>query len=141
MNYQDYHQHPVNKFLHTFCIPIIVLTTINFLSILQKKYDSLKGINYSIFILLSIYYLFNYNVFIFLVMNFYFMFMFVLSDMWIFSRKKYLQETFILFISAWILQFFGHYIEGNRPALFDSIITSFTQAPLYSLNNIFRLLD
>ena len=141
MNYQDYHQHPVNKFLHTFCIPIIVLTTINFLQCCQKKFKSFNIIIYAILIFLSIYYFIYYNFFILLFMNVFFISMFVLSDIWIYHRKNYLLESFILFTFAWLLQFLGHYIEGNRPTLFDSIITSFTQAPLYSLNNIFRLLD
>ena len=30
--YRSFHTHPVNKLIHVFCIPLIVLTTINFLS-------------------------------------------------------------------------------------------------------------
>ena len=30
MQYQDYHTHPVNKIIHFFCIPMIVLTSVNF---------------------------------------------------------------------------------------------------------------
>ena len=141
MNYQDYHQHPFNKFLHTICIPLIVITTVNFFSILENKYNKFTGIKEGLVIFLSSYYLWNYNLFIFLVMIFYFTFIFVLSDYWITHRKNYLYETFLVFTSAWLLQFLGHYVEGNKPALIDSITTSFTQAPLYSLNNIFRLLD
>ena len=34
------------------------------------------------------------------------------------------------------MQFVGHAIEGNRPALFDSLIQTFTQAPVFSLSYI-----
>jgi len=34
---------------------------------------------------------------------------------------------------AWTLQFFGHYIEGNKPALLDSLSSTIFQAPLYSV--------
>ena len=30
--YRSFHTHPLNKFIHLICIPMIVLTTINFMS-------------------------------------------------------------------------------------------------------------
>ncbi len=35
--YRSFHTHPVNKLIHVFCIPLIVLTTINFLSKLSLQ--------------------------------------------------------------------------------------------------------
>lgn len=40
--------------------------------------------------------------------------------------------TRLLFFGGWILQFIGHIIEGRKPALLDSIVQSFFQAPLFS---------
>ena len=42
-----------------------------------------------------------------------------------------------IFIFAWILQFFGHIIEGNRPALMTSIKQSFLEAPLFTVEYIY----
>ena len=38
---------------------------------------------------------------------------------------------------AWISQFIGHYIEGNRPALLTSLSQAVFQAPLFTLEYIF----
>jgi len=41
-----------------------------------------------------------------------------------------------LFIFSWVLQFVGHFIEGNRPALTDSIVQAFLGAPIFSLTSV-----
>ena len=38
-----------------------------------------------------------------------------------------------MFVFAWTMQFIGHEIEGNKPALFDSVSQAFTAAPLFSI--------
>ena len=48
-------------------------------------------------------------------------------------NKNWISLTHILFISAWILQFVGHYIEGSRPALNDSISQAFLTAPAFAI--------
>ena len=45
--------------------------------------------------------------------------------------------NFKLFTFAWTMQFLGHYIEGNRPALIDSLSQAFLQAPLFTVATIF----
>ena len=43
------------------------------------------------------------------------------------------RKTAIIFVLSWILQFIGHYIEGRKPALLDSISQSLLGAPIFSL--------
>ena len=45
--------------------------------------------------------------------------------------------NFKLFTFAWTMQFIGHYIEGNRPALLDSVSQAFLQAPLFTVSTLF----
>ena len=71
----------------------------------------------------------------------YYTFAVTISDVWLFKTDYRFIKTIDVFVFAWILQFIGHYIEGSSPALFDGIASAFTEAPLYSLNNIFRILD
>ena len=40
---------------------------------------------------------------------------------------------------GWILQFIGHYIEGNRPALVDNLSAAFLTAPMFTLDFLFKL--
>tara|TARA_B110000495_G_scaffold156580_1_gene140086 strand:- start:303 stop:701 length:399 start_codon:yes stop_codon:yes gene_type:complete len=46
--------------------------------------------------------------------------------------RKYLLAS-CMFVFAWTMQFIGHEIEGNKPAMFDSISQAFTAAPLFSI--------
>ena len=55
------------------------------------------------------------------------------------NNNNWLSKNSLLFISAWILQFIGHYIEGNRPALTDSLIQAFLVAPIFVLIDIKQL--
>ena len=49
------------------------------------------------------------------------------------NRDLLMTITKVMFVGGWILQFIGHYIEGRKPALLDSISQAFFQAPLFSL--------
>ena len=55
---------------------------------------------------------------------------------------KWREYTINLFIFAWIFQFFGHFIEGNRPALLTGIKQAFLEAPLFTMEYVYpSLLD
>ena len=43
----------------------------------------------------------------------------------------------MIFASAWMLQFIGHAIEGNRPALMTSLSQTVFQAPLLTLEYVY----
>ena len=135
MNYEDYHSHPINKFIHFICIPIIVLTSCNLLSNFKfncgNYYLELQEF---ITILLLIHYL-TYGFFTFFAMFYYFYVIHTLSLIWR-NEKNCMWQSFGIFVLAWVLQFFGHYIEGNRPALMTSIYQAFTEAPLFSFEYI-----
>ena len=136
MDYQSFHTHPVNKLIHFFCIPLIVITTMSFIfhikiPIISKKnhYCNLYELMIILFLLN---YLLNYSVYDFILMIFYYGFCDFLSFKWK-QRKFWLAECVVVFILAWIAQFIGHYIEGNRPALLFSLSTAIFQALLFSI--------
>lgn len=130
MNYQYYHTHPLNKLIHFFCIPLIVLTTFNYLT-----YYTNNSIKFSILACLIFHYGYKYNLLTSFVMYNYFFIIRLLSNNWL-TRENCLRESFWIFIISWTLQFCGHIIEGNRPALFTSLIQSFIEAPLFSIQYI-----
>ena len=51
--------------------------------------------------------------------------------------RKWVLNNAKVFAIAWILQFIGHAIEGNRPALMTSLQQSVFQAPLFTLEYIY----
>lgn len=55
----------------------------------------------------------------------------------IINNYNYYLISRYLFICGWLFQFVGHYIEGVKPALINSLKQSFFQAPLFSLDVIY----
>jgi uncharacterized membrane protein YGL010W len=52
------------------------------------------------------------------------------------------ENSYYLFAFAWIFQFFGHFIEGNKPALLTGFKQSFLEAPLFTMEYVYpSLLD
>tara|TARA_B100001248_G_C27317840_1_gene425259 strand:+ start:424 stop:774 length:351 start_codon:yes stop_codon:yes gene_type:complete len=91
-------------------------------------------------LIISIYvflYSLNFGLFIGLLMLAYFLILRYLSNN-IYKLKINNIEKY-LFVLGWVFQFIGHYIEGNRPALIDSLSQAFFQAPLFSLEFLFQL--
>ena len=75
-----------------------------------------------------IYYFMNYGMYPGLLMTGYFTVIRYLSITLNMRKTTALK----LFAVSWIMQFIGHYIEGNRPALLDGLTQTFLEAPLYS---------
>ena len=123
--YKHYHKHPINKGLHILCIPMIIWS----LFAMIKKYRR------SNFLPKLIYYLY---IFYYLKLNFYyglfsaFFFRLLLNNALNTTMRMLTIQK--IHISAWILQFIGHYIEGKNPALLDGIFQSFTIAPFFTVN-------
>jgi len=134
LTYEHYHQHPFNKGVHFAAIPLIALTTTNFLDEFRINMFSNKIsiVKWS----MIIFYVYQYSKIsptTGLVMFYYFMILNKLSQHWKKSDRKWIRNSVAVFVLSWAIQFFGHYIEGRRPALVDSISTAFFEAPLFSI--------
>ena len=136
MHYTEYHKNNTNAQIHAFCIPILVFSSLVYMKSLKV---------YGVFRLSDIYeifcffYYFSYSFRVGTFMLFYLIILDSLSEEFIirFSNTNNLYKiNTTLFITAWILQFWGHYIEGSVPALTDSLSTAITEAPMFSLNYI-----
>ena len=56
---------------------------------------------------------------------------------WRKNDKYWLTNSGKVFVFAWVMQFLGHAVEGNRPALLTSFQQSIFQAPLFTLEYIY----
>ena len=134
--YNQYHSHPTNELIHFICIPLICITTLNFATLLKVKVFGCSGLE-----IINIFYFVNYFRFGINIGTFMFSYLILLNTLakiWREFDFKWKRNSLIIFALGWILQFIGHYIEGRKPALFDSIVQSFLSAPLFSLNYILR---
>ena len=121
------HQNPINKFIHWICVPLIMLSLIGLLYSIPYSYNI--SMNNKIFsINISI-------IFLFLVIIYYFKLSKTLSIGMVLISILLIKGTFFLnsldfplwksslsiFIIAWIGQFIGHKIEGEKPSFFEDI--------------------
>jgi uncharacterized membrane protein YGL010W len=140
--YESYHKHPINKLIHFCCIPLIVFSTNElfkefYIAHENFNYPGLKKkyrfyITWMIHHIYCIYYFKTYGVYPGLLMMGYF------TCIRYLSVKLNIKKTTALklFSLSWFLQFVGHFIEGNRPALLDGLSQTFLEAPLFSFQYI-----
>ena len=139
-DYEFYHQHSVNQAIHFVCIPMLIITFMNYFSkvyICLDKYKDHYMIEITLKSLLELYYIFYYfslSMSTGIIMMFYMSILGEISKYWLKNDKRCITNTTKLFLLSWTLQFAGHLIEGKRPALVDGFTSSFIQAPLFSLS-------
>lgn len=143
--YQQYHQNPINKFIHFLCIPIISFCIINFLAclfvVLDDKLTTIhqfwfRGDKITLAFYCCYYYL-NYDIFVVAIMMTYLNCIIYLADMFRKKNQNWFYHNCIMFFISWIFQFIGHYIEGRQPALVHGISQSFLVAPMFVIQYIF----
>ena len=125
--YRNYHTHPINKLIHFICIPIIIFSFITMLHIHSE--DMYRGIS----IIYYIGYWRYFGIIITLIMIYYFEWLAVLAKIFIAHTKYPFSAALLLLIGGFSLQFMGHIIEGNSPALMDSLSQAFFLAPVFTL--------
>ena len=146
--YRSFHTHPINQNIHTVCIPAIVLCVLNYASLLRIHFELLKGnqkktssmyntnLEDLISILYTIQYYRTYGIKIGSVMFVYIQVLLFLTHIWRNTfQNRWVSQTHKVFVVAWILQFLGHAIEGNRPSLMTSLTQTAFQAPLFTLEH------
>ena len=122
--YGESHQNSINKKIHWICVPIIMLTLLGLLSLIEFNFTEYYKINLAgIFIILAIIFYIRLSMSITLGM--------VLFSGWCIQIINILESSYdsyelfkiyiIVFIIAWIGQFVGHKIEGKKPSFFDDL--------------------
>tara|TARA_B110000444_G_C18846876_1_gene602580 strand:+ start:3858 stop:4352 length:495 start_codon:yes stop_codon:yes gene_type:complete len=145
--YNKYHQNTYNKAIHAACIPAIALSIRLFLdnvyishNLNQPQYTFFNKLKWHLPVLLqNIYccYYFSYGMFPGIIMITYFFFIELLAKFLIIPTGYKYKFARYLFFYGWSMQFIGHWIEGSRPALTDSISQAFISAPLFSMQYFF----
>ena len=117
------HQNLTNQFIHYLCVPPIFFSVIGLLMSVPSSYlEDTIGMNNPLLenwavvvgIFISIFYL--RLGFWYFVQMFFFIFMAILGNFWLSNQVNLLYASLIIFIIAWIGQFYGHHIEGKKPS-------------------------
>ena len=131
--YRSYHTNPYNKAIHLVCIPMLSLCFLNFASLING--DKALSLFYCV-------YYFSFNLKIGTVMSIYTVSLYFLALLVRTFNYNWRENSYYLFAFAWIFQFFGHFIEGNKPALLTGFKQAFLEAPLFTMEYVYpSLLD
>ena len=139
--YHKYHKNIVNKVLHMFGIPLIVWSSFLITHRFRIMETRLSMILYTIY--LTLYFKIDRligtqaGVIYYLIYN---------HSLQFYKNNKNNSIKYAIYLKylSWFIQFYGHYFhEGNKPALLDGLVQSFTMAPLfvvYNMNTYFNKL-
>ena len=141
--YGESHVNPVNKFIHWICVPVIVWTVVALLWIIPFPWlaeDAPVPVNWAVIaLLLAQVYYFSLSLKLGLGLLLYNVFMIQLTalveqtathPLWLIAV--------VLFVAAWIGQFIGHLVEGQRPSFFKDL-QFLLIGPAWLLARLYRL--
>ncbi|MGB2225727.1 MAG: DUF962 domain-containing protein [Polaribacter sp.] len=126
--YAQSHQNETNQLIHYICVPLIFLSVIGLLMSIPTTFleDNIKLYNplvenwaFVIGILLSVFYArlgFWYLIKMLLVIM-----LSIVINYWIGNNINLLTASIIIFVGAWIGQFYGHKVEGAKPSFLKDI--------------------
>lgn len=137
--YADYHQKPITLYTHLVGVPLIVFSLMIFFGFIHVVVPGILDINLAgIGTILILFYYFLLNWRLALVVTPIFFFLLWIADLITFRgpTRFALWIFLITFISGWILQLFGHYREGRKPALLDNFYQVLI-APIYLVAELF----
>jgi len=135
--YAHNHQHPGNKWIHYFCVPLITYSTLGLFDVFsQQPFLNLPfSLAYILVALCGFFYLrLNINLGIVLVL---------ISLIIVFSFRYYpdpytqLYTQIAIFLGSWLLQFIGHKFEAAKPSFFEDL-TFLLIGPLWITDKAFN---
>ena len=125
--YGESHQNKTNVIIHKICVPLIFISIYFILFSLPFPLEKSMYLNWAnLAYLLALVFWFRINVklgFAFLLFGFILAFItFVVWVVWFYlSDRAMLRYSFIVFAGAWIGQFIGHHIEGEKPSFIKDL--------------------
>lgn len=137
--YNDSHQHPVNKRLHWLCVPPIVVTVFGALRAIPGGDALLNPATVVAALALVYYLLLSWRLALGIVPV-------LMLVLWLVETSHaalgglHLPVMAAVFVLAWIGQFVGHRIEGKKPSFFKDV-QFLMIGPLWLLADIYRRAD
>jgi uncharacterized membrane protein YGL010W len=118
------HQHPTNQVIHKICVPLIMFSVIGLIWMIPTPAwtMSVPYLNWSsIFVTLCLFFYLTLNWKMFLGMLVQTMVM-LLACAYLAQRQLLLVVSVVVFILAWIAQFYGHKLEGKKPSFLKDLV-------------------
>ena len=117
------HQNSTNQIIHYICVPLIFFSVIGLLmsipsSIIENTLELYNPLleNWAVFTSIFILIFYLRLGFWYFVQMLFFISLAIIGNFWLGSIFNLLYVSLIIFITAWIGQFYGHHIEGKKPS-------------------------
>jgi uncharacterized membrane protein YGL010W len=117
------HQNSTNQIIHYVCVPLIFFSVIGLLmsipsSIIENTLELYNPLleNWAVFTSIFILIFYLRLGFWYFVQMLFFISLAIIGNFWLGSIFNLLYVSLIIFITAWIGQFYGHHIEGKKPS-------------------------
>jgi|TARA_B110000467_G_C18337932_1_gene500007 uncharacterized membrane protein YGL010W len=126
--YSVSHKNKINKIIHWFCVPLIMVSLLGLLSLIKFSIEFNNNIYCisiaHILVVLALFFYLRLSLSISLgmfIVSFIFLFIIYQFEL-LFSNSNQLTIFYTsIFIVSWIGQFIGHKIEGVKPSFFEDI--------------------
>lgn len=122
------HQNPTNQLVHYICVPLIFFSVIGlFMSIPTGIIEDVLGLynplieNWAIVITLFISIFYLRIGFWYFVQMLFFILLAIIGNFWLGNTVNLLYASLIIFVVAWIGQFWGHKVEGKKPSFIKDL--------------------
>jgi uncharacterized membrane protein YGL010W len=109
------HQNSTNQFIHYLCVPAIFFSVIGLLMNTFGLYNPLLE-NWAAVVSIFILLFYVRLGFWYFVQMLFFICLAIIGNFWLGSVVNLLYGSLIIFVVAWIGQFYGHHIEGKKPS-------------------------
>ncbi len=126
--YAESHQHKTNKAIHYICVPVIFFSVVGMLmSIPTVAILNIANLNMPILenwatitlILLMVFYI--RLSFLTFIKMFLFSIVCLIGNYYLSTIVSLFYFSFVIFVLAWIGQFYGHKLEGKKPSFFKDL--------------------
>jgi uncharacterized membrane protein YGL010W len=125
--YGESHQNDTNKFIHWICVPAIFFSAVGLVASIPA--DSLRDftglqnhyVNWALVVLIPVMaYYFHLSKSLGLGMLL-FCALCLIGTVWLDQMTRLWMVSLIIFITAWVLQLYGHKVEGKKPSFFKDL--------------------
>lgn len=118
------HKNPTNQMVHKICVPLIMFSVVGILWCIPRPefFQSIPYLNWAtLFILGCLVFYLTLNFLMFLAMVVQTLIMCLLAQKF-YEMGILLQLSIVIFVLAWIGQFWGHKVEGKKPSFLQDLV-------------------
>lgn len=132
--YGESHQHPTNQWIHKVCVPLIFFSIVGLLILIPYSLGPLRVGEILIAVALGWYFTLGPKPFVVMLAQL------AICYVLFYALRQVtdpLVPLIVIFVLAWLGQFYGHKVEGKKPSFFKDLQYLFV-GPLWVVKFLFK---